>query len=79
MQVVHLLGEPDFTEMENGTELLHYSYREDYMPPLSDDAVHAGDLNRRMESQRIKRSLEEYRYVVKLVDGAVQDYKQVRD
>lgn len=78
-QVVHILGEPDFVETENGAELLHYSYREDYNPPLADDTIDARNANRALHNQRIKQSFKEYRYAVKLVDGKVQTYKELAD
>jgi outer membrane protein assembly factor BamE (lipoprotein component of BamABCDE complex) len=79
VQVVHILGEPDFVEMENGAELLYYSYRENYHPTLANDDHRIHDASRRHQSQQIKQSLKEYRYVVKLVDGNVQSYKELVD
>lgn len=78
-QVVHILGEPDSVEAENGAEILHYSYREDYNPPLADDSLQARNTSRRLEDQRIKRGFKEYRYAVKLVDGKVQHYEELTD
>jgi hypothetical protein len=78
-QVVHILGEPDFVETKDGAELLHYSYREDYNPPLTIDA-HAPDAaNRGLQNQQIQQGLKQYKYAVKLVDGKVQDYKELAD
>jgi len=78
-QVVHILGEPDSVETENGAELLHYSYREDYNPPLADDSIQARNASRGLENQRIKRGFKEYKYAVKLVDGKVQNYEELTD
>lgn len=78
-QVVHILGEPDSVETKNGSEFLHYSYREDYNPPLVDDTVQARNASRGIQNQRIKQGLKEYRYAVKLVDGKVQNYKELTD
>ncbi len=76
-QVVHILGEPDSVETKNGAEFLYYSYSEDYNPPLTDDSIQAYDTNRHIREQHIKQSLKKYRYVVKLVDGKVQSYKEL--
>ncbi len=78
-QVVYILGEPDFVETKDGAELLHYSYREDYNPPPADDSIQARDTSRRLQNQQIKQGLKEYRYAVKLVDGKVQNYKELTD
>lgn len=75
-QVVHILGEPDLVETKNGAEYLHYSYREDYNPPLTIDPTDAPAANRGLQSQQ---RLKEYKYAVKLVDGKVQDYKELTD
>ncbi len=78
-QVVHILGEPDFVEMKNGAEFLHYSYSENHNPPLADDSIQAYEANRRLREQRIRRSFKEYRYAVKLAEGKVQSYKELTD
>ncbi len=78
-QVVHILGEPDFVETRDGAELLHYSYRENYNPPLSTDPIHTSDAGRGFRDRELARSLKEYRYVVKMVGGKVQDYKELAD
>lgn len=78
-QVIRILGEPDSAEMKNGAEVLHYSYREDFAPLLADDPTHAYKANRRFRKQHIQKSLKEYRYAVKLVDGKVQSYKELVD
>lgn len=78
-QVVQLLGEPDSVETQDGTELLHYAYREDYNPPMADDNVHTPDAARSFEHKQMKRGSKEYHYVVKLVDGKVQGYKEVTE
>jgi len=78
-QVVRILGEPDSVEMGNGEESLHYSYSENYNPPLADDSSHAYEANRRFREQHARKSLKVHRYVVKLVDGKVQSYKELVD
>ena len=78
-QVVGILGEPDSSETRNGAEFLYYSYREDYNPPPANTDIHAAGATRTLQEQQIKRSLQEYKYVVKLVDGKVQDYRELTD
>lgn len=78
-EVVRILGEPDFSEMENGAEFLHYSYRENYNPPLAGDPRDSYNTDNRFQTRQLRRSLKEYRYAVKLVDGRVQDYKELTD
>ena len=76
-EVVRILGEPDFVEIKNGAEFLHYSYRENYSPSLSSDPRYTYDADGRFQIQQMRRSLKEYKYAVKLVDGRVQDYKEL--
>jgi outer membrane protein assembly factor BamE (lipoprotein component of BamABCDE complex) len=80
-QVIATLGEPDSVEMTNGIEILHYSYNEDYNPPtasgLANQSVNSPE--RQIQDQQIKRSIKEHKYAVKLVDGKVQDYKELND
>jgi len=79
-QVVHLLGDPDSVEMKDGAEYLYYSYNEDYNPPLSGGSNQTADSpERKLQEHQIKKSFKEYKYVVKLVDGKVQDYKELTD
>lgn len=78
-QVVQILGEPDSTEQKEGEELLYYSYREDRSPSFQNDTIQAYEANRDIEKQQIKKSLEEYKYVVTLVDGKVANYKEIQD
>lgn len=78
-QVVQVLGEPDFVETKDGAELLHYSYIENYNPPLSDDSNHFHEPRRGFQNRLERPSLKEYRYVVELVDGKVQNYKELVD
>jgi len=78
-QVVNILGEPDTVTTQDGADLLHYSYRENYNPPMSSDDLVASSANRSYEDQQVARSMKEYKYVVKLVDGQVQHYKEVTD
>jgi len=76
-QVVALLGNPDFTEAKDGTEQLHYLYREDYNP--SSTPVPFSDQN----SDKVYRDLDnekafkQYEYVVILSDGKVINYKEL--
>jgi len=79
-QVVHILGAPDSAETKNGAEFLYYSYSEDYNPPLSGNM--GGSINspdQQLRDDQIKRSFKQYKYSVKLVDGKVQDYKELTD
>ncbi len=63
-QVVRILGEPNSVETKDGAEFLTYTYSEDYNPYLADNSP------RKMDSPSL------HTYSVKLVDGAVQDYKE---
>jgi len=79
-QVVQILGEPDSVETKDGSEFLHYSYRQNYNPPPPDDTIQARDAtNRRLQNQRIRQGLGESRYAVKMVDGKMQSYKELMD
>ena len=78
-QVVEILGEPDFTVMQDGAEHLHYIYREDAHPPLSDGMPYESSLEQEMDAKRIQRSLKQYEYDVILMDDKVVNYKEVLD
>lgn len=79
-QVVKILGEPDSVEMKEGAEFLHYAYSEDYNPtPASADIQPSDAVALSLRDQEIKKSFKEYRYVVKLVDGKVQTYKEIQE
>lgn len=78
-RVVDILGEPDSVEMKDGAEYLHYAYTEDYNPAPANVDIQASDTTRAFREQQLKRSLKEYRYAVKLVDGRVQNYKELTD
>jgi len=78
-QVVQLLGEPDFVDTTDGAEFLHYSYSENYNPPLADDTAYDRRSSIGIQTRPLKPSDKQYRYVVKLVDGKVQDYKELRN
>ncbi len=79
-QVVKILGEPDSVETKEGAELLHYAYSEDYNPtPASADVQPSNAATLSLRDQEIKKSLKEYKYVVKLVDGKVQTYKEIQE
>jgi len=77
--VVSILGEPDSSKVKNGSEFLYYSYSENYNPAPANDDFRASDINREFREQQLKRSLKEYNYAVKLVDGKVQNYKELTD
>ncbi len=77
--VVKLLGDPDYTEPKDGAEHLYYTYSESYTAPVSSDSAHAADASRELKEMAMKRSLQEYRYVVILVDGKVLNYKELED
>ena len=76
-QVVQILGEPDFVETTDEGALLHYSYREDYNPPLSVGDYNTPGADYSVEDQQFKRSAKEHLFVVKLVDGKVLDYEEL--
>jgi len=76
-QVIKILGEPNSVETKDGAEILLYTYSEDYNPPLSSNAVQSQDAVQKIQDQRIKNSLKEYKYSVKLVDGKVLSYKEI--
>lgn len=78
-EVVRILGDPDFSEMGNGAEFLHYSYRENYNPPLASDPTRTYDTGNRFQARQLRRSLKEYKFAIKLVEGRVQDYKELTD
>lgn len=78
--VVKVLGEPDSVEAkDDGEELLYYSYHENYNPAPADADLRAADANRAFQEQQLERSLREYKYVVTLVDGKVQAYKEIQN
>ena len=70
-QVVGILGEPDSSEMKDGAEYLHYAYSEDYNPAPANFDIQVDDSARELRDRQVKRSLKEYKYTVKLVDGKV--------
>ena len=78
-QVVEILGEPDAVESKDGAEVLHYRYMENYNPPLTDDSVNGRRNDLGLQQKQISASAREYRYIVKLVDGKVIDYKELKD
>ena len=78
-QVVGILGEPDFTEKKDGAEILHYLYREDYNPPLTDNSAYERNHSRNLQQEQLLRSTKEYHYTVIMVDGRVLDYKDLKD
>ena len=75
-QVVQLLGPPDFVENKDGTEYLHYTYREDYNP--ASIYIPAGqDNDRAFRDLDSEKPFQEYEYVVILTDGKVINYKEL--
>ena len=79
-QVVRILGNPDSAETKNGAEFLYYSYREDYNPIPSGGAAFPTDSpERQLRDRQAMKSLKEYAYSVKLVDGKVQNYKELTE
>ena len=78
-QVVGILGEPDSVETKEGEELLYYAYSEGYNPAPADADIRAYDANREFREQQLQRSLKEYKYIVTLVDGKVQTYKEIHE
>ena len=78
-QVVKVLGKPDSSEAKDGEEYLYYSYSESYNPAPADAGLRASDANRAFQEKQLERSLREYRYVVTLVDGKVQAYKEIQN
>ena len=78
-QVTEVLGEPDSIEMKNNAEFLYYSYRENYNAPSANSDFRAYDANREFRELQIQSSFNEYKYVVKMVDGKVQTYKELQN
>lgn len=80
-QVVEILGAPDSVETNGTAEYLLYSYSEDYNPPASSGSAGTTmlDADREIKDMQIKQSLKEYKYSVKMVDGVVQNYKELTD
>ena len=76
-QVVKALGNPDFVVTKDGEECLYYTYREE-LAPVSDVSLETDEgIERRVEG--FNRTLNEYKYEVKLVDGKVLSYKELKD
>jgi outer membrane protein assembly factor BamE (lipoprotein component of BamABCDE complex) len=78
-QVVDILGDPDSVEFKDQAEYLYYSYTESVNPPLAGNAVQSADATLELHEDQVKQSFSVYRYVVKLVDGKVQNYKELTD
>ena len=78
-QVTEVLGEPDSIEMKNNAEFLYYSYREDNNVSPADSDFQAYDANRELRELQIQSRFKEYKYVVKMVDGKVQTYKELQN
>ena len=76
-QVVKILGEPDYVEMKDGAEYLHYTYREEPRP-VDDISVASQPVqNRRLDE--FQRNLREYRYAVIMSEGKVVRYEELTD
>ena len=79
-QVVGILGEPDSSETKDGAEFLYYSYSEDYNPTSSDGMAFSSDHPDQLRRDRqVRKSLNEYKYSIKLVEGKVLNYKESTD
>ena len=79
-EVVAILGEPDYIEPKDGSVYLHYIYSE-YLHPSStnvDPAKPDPDKIFPMNEQQQLKA-KSYHYVVKMVDGKVQTYKQLEE
>ena len=76
-EVVQVLGEPDFTEMADGEEQLHYLYQEDYNPSANATPFYAQDSNMAFRDLEKRTAFKEYEYVVVLVDGKVVRYSEL--
>jgi outer membrane protein assembly factor BamE (lipoprotein component of BamABCDE complex) len=76
-QVEKILGEPDYVESRDGAEYLYYTYREE-MTPVS-DAVPMSDRDIELRVAEFEQKINDYKYVVVLVDGKVINYKEVQD
>ena len=75
-QVEQVLGQPDYIEVKDGAEYLHYTYQEDYNPSLSPEMIYE-DNDRAFQELNTLRAFRKYEYVVILVDGRVINYKEL--
>lgn len=76
-EVVQILGEPDFTEVREGGEAMHYTYQEDYNP--SSASIPFYDTNSDMAFRDLNngRRFRQYEYVVTLNEGKVTGYREL--
>ena len=78
-QVVSILGEPDSVSAQDEVEYLYYIYAEGYNPSLSNDTALGYEADSDFRIEQVKESFKEHKYVVKLVDGKVQSYKEIQN
>ena len=76
-EVIQILGEPDYVEMKDGAEHLHYSYEEDYNPSSATVPFYETDTERAFEDLNTLRAFQRYEYEVILVDDQVINYKEL--
>ena len=76
-EVVQILGEPDFTEIKDGTEQMHYSYQEDYNPGANTTPFYAENTEMAFRELEKGTAFKEYEYVVILADGKVVNYLEL--
>ncbi len=77
------MGEPDLVEAKNGEEHLHYSYRENYNFPMTEDSfseyTSARENNFGAHQKQMEERFKENQFVVILIDGKVMNYKEVQN
>lgn len=75
-QVVKILGEPDRTETQDGTEYLYYTYQESMsaVGDLSTETTTA-ELDKRIRATT--NVTESYTYEVMIVNGKLVNYKEM--
>lgn len=75
-QVVMILGDPDFTEVRNGVEEMHYSYQEDYNPSAASIPFYDEKTDMAFRDLENGRRFRQYEYVVTLEKGTVTGYEE---
>ena len=78
-EIIAILGAPDSTEFQDEEEYLYYSYSEGYNPSFSDKSIVEDDAFKKMRNKEFEQNFTEYNYVVTLVDGKMQGYKEITD
>lgn len=76
-QVVQILGQPDSSEIEDGSELLRYTYQENYNPSSASVPFYGDNPDLAFEDLENGRRFRQYEYVVILVNGKVAGYKEL--